>query len=409
MADVSMLLCAPNHMEDTFEPPYLGSGSWRVDSPLSNIGAEFFANRSTVLANDTASTRFQVAFDIAKRVGFLGIPLSNAPIGTKLRWRGTDVVKWDNVFLSAPASAGATSITAQALVTPSDVIEAGMPLGGLLLTLTYPEDTGTVNAITVGDLFTLGDSRVVYEVTQQVTLSPTDFTIHFKRTDGVGGGLVASAPVNTSVVCRSGNYTTPLFDTGMVDFFEQVSEPLVAPWGTPECWDGFPSEESLIRTGQRKQRTLLLDQRYAVQYMRVDFELPPDIDEKLWLADVYITDVYRPRYNMEYGAVFGLRSNTVKESNPSGVDVFQEERPRRYCEFSIFGLTMEEALVGGIYDLYTSLDISGNFFFIYQDNFGSELMRRTAFPARFRSIDEGISQDFFDTTRFEVTVEERLG
>ena len=38
----SLLICAPNFVEDTVDPVTVGGGSWDSGFPVSNLGAEFF-------------------------------------------------------------------------------------------------------------------------------------------------------------------------------------------------------------------------------------------------------------------------------------------------------------------------------------------------------------------------------
>ncbi len=105
------IIAAPNYMTDPLTETRVCGGSWSTSFPISNLGAEFFTEKSVSTNDDATSTWFECAFSDTRDLKVLAIPNCNASSAAIIRYLGSNIAAWDSVSLASSASIGATSLS----------------------------------------------------------------------------------------------------------------------------------------------------------------------------------------------------------------------------------------------------------------------------------------------------------
>lgn len=233
----------------------------------------------------------------------------------------------------------------------------------------------------------------------------TSGTITIVRAAVAGTGLVVAVSGGEVLTAHCGNFLkSTLFDTGVQNYYPVVYEDGTLSWGEGGLWDGRETEQTLEAFNRPRQWVYVLTDSTLVQYQLVQFFDASNADP-IAIDKIYMTSVYRPTNNMDYNAVFGIQSNTTSESSAGGVEVYQSEQAQRYCEFTLSNITVEEAFTN-IFDLQTQLDISEDFFYIFDED-DDLLLSRRSFPANFEGLG-GIRSTFYNVTGSTHRVKEKL-
>lgn len=353
----NLLFCAPNFIEDTVEPPIVGGGGWEVDYPVSNLGAEFFADNT--ISTDLTSSNLVMQFDLTfpRDIKFIGIPGGNISLDGQIQIKMSRNRAWSGVTIDGVNAINATTLN---ILTASAI------------------------TITAGDIFKIAGDDTVYQVVTGGSFSASGSgSITIKRDAISGSGLVAATTGNEAVTCHTGDYTSAPVDTGFIDYFTPII-PFGSPaWGGAGLYDGKAPESFYQKLNLPEQFIYILDDLEVVQFIEISFSDSSNPAGYLSVDALYLTSVYQPTYNMLYGADFGDITNTSKESSSGGASAFTREKPTRTLTLNLANIPVEEAFTS-LYDTTRELDISGNMYVVYDDTDTLLAIRRT-FPARFES------------------------
>lgn len=377
-----MLICAPNFVDDTYFGPIFGGGSWNTSYPLSNLNAEFFTEETRSVGATTAATTFQIDFKTPRQVEFIGIPDSNISPSGRIRLLGTNTVAWTGVTVNGVNSSGATSLSVATSTSAIDFLE--------------------------GEIFTIAGDTTTYQITADVSIgSSSTGSLAIKRVDSSATGLATATTGGEVITCRSGDFADPDFDTTSSTYYPTLYPVTQTqlPWGDIRLWTGTYSNEDFVTLNFPRQYVKVLDQTYNIRYLKVEITDTGNTDGYVSIASIYVAPVYRPTYNMDYNLSFGLRSNTTRESSPGGADVFDRERPQRYINFSLSQIPVQEAFATQ-FDVDQQLDITGNLFFVYDEDDTTLLFRRS-FAGRFENLQPIVPQ-FYNGTKKTYSIIERL-
>lgn len=340
------LLCTPNYVKTTFFPVRIGGGSFSSQGPLTNLMNKFFINKA--ISNDTltTSTRFHVDLGAERDIKFFGIPNSNISKLGQVRVRASNTVKWSGITVTGINSGTSINVSDSSLIDEGDVI-----------TIAGDTTTYTVTAIT----------------------SPTSIMVNYSLTVATVGSEL--------ITCHCGDYTTgTIYDSGEFDYFGEVYAPGVLLWGRPGVWDGKETDENLATLNLPKPTWLIFPNFVVAQYWFIEVSDTSNINGYISLDDLFLASGFTPLYNMSYGAVMGLRSNTTSESSKGGVEIFDEQKSGRYVVFTLESISVDDAFVN-LFDMQRQLDISQDLYFIF-DQDDTDLMTRRSFVARFETLSE---------------------
>ena len=374
----SFVLCAPNWVDTATVSRVFGGGGWQPTLSPSNLNAEFFTEVTRSTDATLANTKFTVDLGAQRTVGFVGIPDSNLTNTALIRTKVSNTVAWSGVTINGAHSAADTTL---------DVTAA------------------TSITVAAGDVFTISGDVTTYQVT--VGGTGTSITLTIKRVASASAGLTGALSGSEEVTCHTGDFTSPLVDSGWVDYFPEVF-PVDGGglfWGDARIWTRKYSAEDLSRLNLPRQYIYLFPNRVFARYVSVEIDDTTNGDGYVQADGLYITDTFQPRYNMSYGLRFGLRSNTTKESARGGADAFEKRKAQRYVDFTLDFLSDSEAFAS-LFDTDRELDLDGNLFFVY-DSADVQYVIRRSFPARFGTL-SAITPNFYANNIKTFALEERL-
>lgn len=368
------LLATPNYIKSRFYPTVMGGGNWSVSGPLDNLKGKFFINAAiseTAMASDT---QMHVHFGAERDVKVVAIQNSDI---TKAA--GRMVVRASN----APAWTGRT-VTGAHLVGASTL---------------YVNDT---TGIMAGEVLTIAGDSTVYDIT--TVSGPTTLEIR-NTTDKTG--LLHTTAGDEAITCHSGKYggVEEVYNSGIRDYYGVVYPPGILTWGSPGLWDGKETDENLFELDLPRPFVHILPNPVTAAYWHIAVTDEANPNGGVTLDALHITAGYSPIYNMEYGAVQGLTSNTTKEESAGGAEIFGEEASGRYVDFMLKNGTVNDAFVN-IFDLQRRLDIHDDLFFIY-DVDDTALMTRRAFVGRLEDLSE-LGHAAFDSVDAHFRIKEKL-
>lgn len=378
----NMLLAAPNYVDDAFFDPIFGGGSWNTAFPIRDLAEEFYVKESRSSSASASDSVFEIDFRTPRSVGFVGVPDGNFSSSATIQIEGSNTIAWSGVTVDGVNAVNATSLD---ITTGSDAV-----------------------AFVAGQIFTIAGDSTVYQITADNSVgASTSDSIDIKRVDIAGTGLVAATAGSEVITCHSGDYTSPVFDTGTVNYYPKLYpvSGVGLPWGDPRIWTGTFAEEDFTTLNFPRQFVKVLSQTYTIRYVRTSITDTGNSDGYVSVASFYVCPTYIPTYNMDYGLSFGLRSNSTKESSPGGIDAFDKQRAQRYINFTLSQTPLEEAF-SSQYDLDLRLDVTGNLFFVY-DSADDVLLFRRSFAGRFENL-QAISPTFFDGAKKSYSIIERI-
>lgn len=367
------LLGTPNYVRSSYFPATFGGGSWLNQGPLDNLKDKFFINQAiseTAMAQDT---QLHVHFAAERGVKMVVIPNSDVSKLGQVVVKASSAPAWTGVTIAATHSVGETQVT-----------------------------VNSTAGVSAGDVMTIAGDPTVYDITTIV--SPTSLGVR-NTTDRTG--LLHGTTAGLAVTCHSGKYGGPeeLYNSGYVSYYGVVYPPGILTWGSPGVWDGRETDENLSELDLPRPYIHVLPTAVSAAYWYVGISDESNPNGGVALDALIMAAGFSPRYNMTYGTVLGLKSNSTSEESAGGAEVFGEERSGRYVDFRLENASVEDGFVN-LFDMQRRLDIYEDLFFIF-DVDDTSLMTRRSFVGRFETLSE---LDFaaFDIVDIHFRIKEKI-
>lgn len=365
----------PNFVDDPDFVPLFGGGDWDRDAQndqgsLDNLvvaagaAGEFFVEYAVSVTAAAADTKFEMDLGQSVSVWFVGVPDGNAQAGT-IRFEFSNTIAWSGFTVNGAHSLNATSLSV------------------------HNASGGSVT-ISAGQLFTVAGDDKVYQVTSGATISNgANGSLTIKRVDKSATGLAVAYAGSEVLTCRSGNYTSPVLDTG-TEYWPMA----VTPSG------GFR------RTSLPNKYEHSFTTGATARYVRCTIVDTSNTDGQLRLSGLYVCYTYLPAYNPDYGVQFGIKANTQRESAVGGGDAYQEERPQRQIRAAFTAVSQSEAFTT-VADILYETDLGGNMWVTYDNTDSSDLKMRRSFPGRFDDLSV-LTHAHFDGVDIPLSITERI-
>jgi hypothetical protein len=342
----------------------MGGGSWLTDRPLTNLRAvtdfDRFLKNTARSANDSnASTKFYGDLGVTRNIRITAIPrtnIKNKPARARVR------------YMTDPVFAGCIAHTGASIGASSMVFRAGS------------EEV----TITAGDLFTVGNNETVYT-------AGTTATIAAGANASINVSPVLADTVTSSdvITCITGDLDTLVYDSGFTEIWRAVFDLSTLSYFDPHFYDlKFTDEERAVINMPWFD---VADNTFYARYWLLEVDDEDNADGYVDLAKLIISPGYQPTVNANYGARFGWKSNTVVTK--SDITKFYRVREsERSVAFQIENVPKNEAL-GFDHELKRALDVSGQFFFIF-DPEDTTNRHRLSFLATLDELDPETFENF---------------
>lgn len=341
------ILCFPNYLDNTFYSVKIGGGSWLSTRPLSNLMLDAFSRtaQSSSAAND--DTQFYVDLGGLRGIRNWAIPFHNMTLDATYRVRGSDTPKFANATVYANASLGASSFQLQAGAT--DVV------------------------ILAGEIFSFTNHSTVYKATSNVTILAGAF-----GTVNISPSLESAITATSAITCNSGDFSSPVYDSGVSDVFAEVYPFDSIDTTHPSWWTGKPTEEQRLNLPFPVLDVFSLA---LARYWYFEFFDSTNADGYIRLPRLFIAPGYQPSNGIAYGAKHDWVTDTRVDTTLGGRRIYGVEPIARTLLFSIEDLTVDEA-TSNFFDIQTEAGIHKQLFFIFDPD-DTTLMHRRAFLATF--------------------------
>ncbi len=370
----------PNHLKATYFAPVIGGGDWDTNNWLTNLQNKFFINKAISTDATAASSKFDVDLAVSRDVKVFAIPNSNVSANGKIRVRASNTIAWANVTVNGVNALNATTLN----------ITAG----------------ATDVTIAADEIFKIAGDTQLYKVATGATItSGNNGSITLERSGDSGTGLAVATTGSEAITCHSGDYTNDLrADTTLTDY-RKIIYGFTDPWGSPTIWIGKETEENIATLGLPNQFQYIFSTVVLARYWRVEVEDTTNSDGYISIDDCHISSAFIPSTGISLGSVMGVNSNSTRESSAGGVDVFDTEKSGRYVDMTLPGLTVDESMTS-VFDMQRKLDISEDFFFIF-DSDDTILSTRRSFVARFEELggNQFVAYDWVDA---QIRIREKL-
>ncbi len=340
----NFILSFPNWIDSTYFVPVFMGGDWRTTAPLDLLKTRFVTEAARSQTDAILDTQFDVYYPAPRDHRVMVVPIHNVSDLGKHRNRYTNTPKFSGVSVGASAIQGASSITVQASTT-------------------------VAATLTDGDYFQIAGDSTVYKVSATVSLAAG------------GSDTLSFSPVLTSalsggeaITCLTGDYTTPLHDSGWVDTW-----PILYPWGSiginhPQWWTGKLERE------RRAEIPLpivdVLSSPVNAQYQRVEIDDTQNEDEVIDLGRLFDSPGWQPSRNFGYGNSLVWEYGTEVQTALGGARWYRVVDGRRVVRITVSALDEQEAFTQG-FDMQAVLRTDRQLVFIYDPDDTEHLFRRT--------------------------------
>ncbi len=338
------LICSNNYLDRTYNGAVvLSGGSWQSALPISNLKDRFLVRVAQSTDTATDSTKFNFDLRTPRNIRHTFIPSHNLQRNAEYRIRYSNTPQFSSCTVFANATVGANSVIFMAGVAGA-----------------------TIN---IGDAFTINGNTQVYTATNSVVIASSG-----AGTINISPSLVDAATAGEEVECHTGDFTTPLRDSGRNKVHLQVIDPLTLLWGDPRIWDGRYTDEELETINEPIVDYIATP--FIARYGIIELFDTGNTDGYVWLSRLFVSLGYQPTVNAAYGLRQGFEC-TTKISNSLGDAQFYEVRAiRRTFSFEINDISISEVMSNS----YEAINYSGldkQIVFSFDPSDTVQLARRT--------------------------------
>jgi hypothetical protein len=370
----------PNFVDSTEYPVVLTGGDWVL--PLSNLKNPRLSVPARSNGLLTTKTWFDVDLGAIRNVKLSAISSTNCSIDGKTRLLISDKPTFSNdTTVYTGVSAGATFIQFRAPSTPI--------------------------TIHTGDFFTI--NGYLYKANATVNIAANAFASINLAAVGVNdvhnATVQAAIAGGTKIRCNTGDFTTPVYDSGLQDIFGIIYPFGSLPWEHPSFWSGKISAE------ERKELNypvidILDDVVITAPYYRYYFEDTGNNDTGIALSRLFLTATWQPSLGMNYGATIQYQTDTTSDKSFGGEISYSVKEPYRILSFGLDNLPQNEALVNAL-DLQRKQNLNKQLFFIFDPDDIPNL-QRTSFTCTLQSMNP-LTYAYFLHNSFNGILQEIIG
>lgn len=180
----------------------------------------------------------------------------------------------------------------------------------------------------------------------------------------------------------SGDFNSPLYDTGFVDVWSTFYPFGVRLWGEDGWWGGKPTIEDIA--GYPSLLLHVLDDTVDAQYVRLEIQDSGNPDGYIEASRFWVSGQWQPRINMVYGAQIQWNDPTLVEEALDGTEYFDKRTKTRSITASLDWLSSTEGHAIFL-EMQRQLGISKELLIVpdYEDT--DNLIRRS-FVGRFKQL-----------------------
>ena len=367
------IIAYPNHLDSTYYNPVVGGGSYETNMPASNVVDDALSNVARTTGVTTADTVLHMDLGAAVPSLVFAIPFHNCSRSATYRLKATDTIAWSGLNATATEPTSETSIAVQAGSDPVDV--------------------------TTGDILKFDGLDGVYKATADLSLSASG-----SGTLTITPGLEVGISGTTAITCHSGDYTTPLYDSGDTDVFPVIYPRGSLPWGHISWWDGKIDEES-----RQTQKIPIIDtlggRTINARYWLFTLNDTSNSDGHIEIPRVFIAPGWQPTVGIDYGANIDYVTRTRAETALSGRRIYDEEPVARRVTLNLGATPLAEGVVQ-VHEAALRQNINKQIFFIFDPD-DVELRYRRSFLATQEQL-SGYSHVFYNRVDAPFTLLEVL-
>lgn len=125
----------------------------------------------------------------------------------------------------------------------------------------------------------------------------------------------------------AGNFSSPLYDSGLVDVWSTFYPFGVQDWGDEGWWGGKPSAEDI--EGYPSILLNVLDVAIDARYIRLEIQDTGNPDGYVEASRLWVSGQWQPRINMTYGMSLGWEDTSKIEEALDGTEYFDERTKTR--------------------------------------------------------------------------------
>lgn len=164
-------------------------------------------------------------------------------------------------------------------------------------------------------------------------------------TQGRSIGVLALAGHNISAIGRvrvmghtANSWGAPTYDSGWIDVWPAGIVPIeLQAWEMDEFWIGSLTAE--FRNSYRSPFIHVLPAEQYLRYWRVEIDDTANSAGYVQIGRVFMSQVWRPAVNYDYGAELGFEDQSVVETSLSGAEYFDQRPSYRVLRFTLAGMS----------------------------------------------------------------------
>jgi hypothetical protein len=369
----------PNYLDNTYYTVVLTGGDWVL--PLSNLVNQRLSKYAKSDGVDNAATWFEADLGALRNILLGAIPSTNGTLSGTRRLRITDTPAFDE--LTTVGASGSIGDGTVDFTAPSNEV-------------TVPEGC----FFSIAGFLYKSDSTVVIaaNATETVTLAvATGNDIH-------NDTLQSNITDGQAIVCNSGDYTVPVYDSDVTDIFQRIYAWGSLPWGHPSWGTGKATPEE-----RQKLKFPIIDimpDTLIGRYGKYEFFDDGNSADGFKVSRTFFTPGWQPSINPIYGAPFQYKTGTEVDYSFGGEESFAVKDGYRTQGFTIEHLPENEALTQAL-TMQRDQGIDKQMFFIFNPEDVENLHLR-AYTARLETLDP-LSYAYFNANTFSANLKEITG
>lgn len=411
------IITSDNWIDATERTAYFHGGDWEGDAPLSNLRDDKMFNQAISASTAEADTQGEIFLGDSRNVRIVAFPDHNISVNGRIRFRGSNTGKWDNLELDASVAGGASSISVYA--NEATVIQSGDLIGlngssvvytagsnhtisggGTATVSVSPTVSGSfIDGTTVwslegnyeqetfltvvgshaiddttiaveadsngaelvaGDYVVFDGSEYAYVVASDLTLAASASGT-LTLTDGLEESIAGGAAVYKTEYDSGWFSAVPLFPWG-----SQL-------WGEPNLFTGTMTDEE---RNKRDIATLKVFGDKITKYWKFEISDVDNADGYIALPRMVICPGIEFSINPEYGAAIGVSTDTTSVRSLGGSDFYQRRANRKVMTMSFRNLPNNELYSAGL-DLVLDRGIDKQVFVVFNPDDTDNLWRNS--------------------------------